>query len=895
MFSLRRIIRRHPLIAIIIISFAALFIITSIMLVLFLARPFTATLAFEDLARDYPKIYSTLKTAFRISDIPLRLITLPIPDKLETYKLTISSQDLERLNANLPSINPDDQLTFLSSQYKDAVPATFEAGDSRHQVKVHYRGDNKNHWAFSKKSWRIKFEDDPFEGFESIDLIIPEDRGYFQELVMNYLAQKLNLPVPQMSLVNLYVNRQRQGTYLMAEHWSQAFLEHRGLAESDNLYGENDLGFVASGNVYHLAKIQKFHQDTSASSNNFAEVELLLDTLNQPSTQDFVTSFERIVDMQNFLNWQAHSVLMFSRSQRKSHNLVFDFNSQTGLLEFIPWNITMVSRDLTTMPVDPDYNPLVTRALADDQLYLRRNQVLWKYVSDDNNLRDLLAFLDQQLHRSWADIAKGSLRRFSLLEMFISTKKFRGQLVTAHNRLKTRLQESKATITITTHPETENYSGTIAYIDIETFGFSPIKLKQLTAEFSATPSAEIRVYKDSDRDGRLGPPDQEIGSLSPPNWRNKKLWAEAGIKLSDFTIAPRRDFDPPESTKHITRLFFTSNQTFFLSDLSAKTENAVTNKNEAIYAVRLVDDETFRYLPYKNMPIEQFLSQSSLPFIRVESSNQITLSPGVYTLSEITIIPSTVTLIIQPGTTFRFGAGASLVAYGQVIAQGSDSSPIVFTSDSTDPWGVFAVVGSQADGSKFSHLLVEHAGQAYINGTYFTGALAIHYADTTVTDSIFRLNTGDDGLNIKHANTKVTDSEFIENSFDGLDLDVITGEVAGNTFTRNGNDGLDISFSDVVIDNNQFTDSGDKCISVGEKSTPKIKNNHISGCNIGIAAKDLSEVSLTNNQIINNTTGVAVYQKKDIFGGAKVTINNNQFENNDTDFDISDNSELIQQ
>ena len=80
-----------------------------------------------------------------------------------------------------------------------------------------------------------------------------------------------------------------------------------------------------------------------------------------------------------------------------------------------------------------------------------------------------------------------------------------------------------------------------------------------------------------------------------------------------------------------------------------------------------------------------------------------------------------------------------------------------------------------------------------------------------------------------------------------------------------GNDGPDISGSDVLIQNNIIKNSGDKGISVGERSTPKIYNNLIEGCVIGIAVKDGSRAEISDNKLIKNKTGIAAYLKKPLY------------------------------
>lgn len=309
---------------------------------------------------------------------------------------------------------------------------------------------------------------------------------------------------------------------------------------------------------------------------------------------------------------------------------------------------------------------------------------------------------------------------------------------------------------------------------------------------------------------------------------------------------------------------------------------------------RLVDDRVFRYQDKIFQPMEEFLND--YPMFKKDKNSKnaqgIILPQGKYNFSQTLIVPSTVELAIEPGTTIQLAPKTSILSYAKVIAQGTSSQPITLTSKSGQPWGVFAIVGKHASGTQLNYLVVENGSEDYLNGIYFTGALAVHYAHVTIASSIFRFNSGDDGLNIKHANATLDDNTFTRNQNDGLDLDVVTGQVSGNLFYQNGNDGLDISFSDVSITGNEFIENSDKCLSIGEKSTPNIVNNSFTRCDTAIAVKDLSRALITKNQFLSNDTAISAFQKKLIFGGATVTLDQNEFKDNHVDFDINPNSTL---
>jgi len=298
-------------------------------------------------------------------------------------------------------------------------------------------------------------------------------------------------------------------------------------------------------------------------------------------------------------------------------------------------------------------------------------------------------------------------------------------------------------------------------------------------------------------------------------------------------------------------------------------------------------------LKKKYSQLHQQLTANTVPSFISPTKDEAMILSGSHTFTETIIIPRNTQLTILPGTTLRFMPGISLLSYSPVIAQGTQSAPILISSATSEPWGAFAVIDTNDQASKFEYVTIENAAHAVVNNTTFTGGLAVHYSDVEIRNSIFRNNHGDDGANIKYAHAIIQDNQFIDNEFDGLDLDIVTGEIKNNLFANNGNDGLDVSFNQAIIKDNIMQNNSDKCLSLGEQSLAPVTNNTLSDCIMGAAVKDLSDILFENNLIKNNQQGIAVYQKKPIFGGAIIRLKNNQFEDNQENTWIDDLSEII--
>jgi len=256
---------------------------------------------------------------------------------------------------------------------------------------------------------------------------------------------------------------------------------------------------------------------------------------------------------------------------------------------------------------------------------------------------------------------------------------------------------------------------------------APLFLEKIEIELAATPTANLKLSTNN----------QNLGNFKFEKWRKNKQVALLSLKLSPPLEITDQDFS------------ITSPQTFSLldADFTIKDPN---NQKANLTAIRFIDQNTFQYLDESYTNIDEVLSKHSFLSLDPNTPNQLVINPGTYTITQTVIIPRDLKLVISPGTTLRFTPNTSLVSYSQVTALGTNTAPITFTGSTSSPWGVFAVIGKNASGSQFKHANLSGASNAYINGAFFSGGLAIHYADVTISDSRFSNNTGDDGLNIKN-------------------------------------------------------------------------------------------------------------------------------------------------
>ncbi len=348
-------------------------------------------------------------------------------DTLPSYTLVISESNRNQLLQNLPEPKPGN---ILIAQYKKEVPATIIKDNIIYDAEVRFRGDNYNHWAFQKKSWRIKLVDDDLDGMDEFDLIIPGDRMFVQELFSFRLAQRLGLITPKAYFVTLRVNGSGKRTYLLIQQWSNILIEQNKRPVTGLLVGESEKMQYLYKTVFGT---QSFGQGNTKVS-DLSSIEYLFNLLDEDDAE-FYTNLPTILDMDSTLKWIAHSTVMFSRSQKDTHNLVVYINSSTGKIELIPWNVTMLDDDPKNIPIDTEYNLLVTRILKNPEWKKIRDNYVLELISDKNQLREDLAWIDHIKNQVRPAVLNDKDRRSLFVEYELQINKFKDRYQQAFYKL----------------------------------------------------------------------------------------------------------------------------------------------------------------------------------------------------------------------------------------------------------------------------------------------------------------------------------------------------------------------------------------------------------------------------------------------------------------------------
>lgn len=816
----------------------------------------------------YPSL-AFLTRSYRILDI-LYFWDVFMPRKLPVYELTINKADLKKLEKNLPSLA--EESWGGGDLKKNEVGGILKCGDREYKVTVRFRGDSQIHWAYPKKSWRVKIDNNELEskglinGMSEFNFIVAEDRSFIVEQLNNYRAGKLGLLTPYSEFVDLKLNGRGQGAYYLVEQWSPDFLERNNVKADINLYGEEAFRGLVNENIYtYLENWRKYTQDNYYSFDNFAEMDKLLSLIREADDETFWREISNLIDLNSFYAWNTQAILAGSDHQDYAHNLRIYFDNSYGKFRFIPWEVNQAERGGF---YDYYVSPLIDRILKNPEFLAGRNQVLWNYVKDEDNLADDLDFYNSTLKKVKPSYYKDNLKSCSNLYFDRMITNHRRILIGHYKEIQDKLKESFVSV-----EARFNFGGDgkTTRLDFLSRNYSPLEIRGI--EFNSENQVKAKLYWDKNKNGFFDAADVLTDTFKQKD--KNTYFASSSVIIAgqrrweEFTI---ENYDQPVEIDYAKESFFvvSDQPDFILEKLDPKVANVFTEE-AAEFLVHYVDEATFKNFSEIGQSVDQFLLKQTA-FKR--SGNGLVLPIGSYNFNSDIIIPEGTSLTISAGTVLTMGPGASIIAYSPIKILGETERPVVFTaSNKNQPWGVLGLTQG-AGSSVIKNAIFEYGKDDYINGIYFSGMASVYFAKVEIDGCTFRYARADDGLNVKNADGEIRNSLFYRNSADGFDIDFNSSLVENNRFIENGNDGLDVSGSRSLIYKNLMSGNGDKGISIGENSAPIIINNLIQKNNIGLEIKDLSQPKIINCTAINNEIGINSYRKKIIFGGGDGEVYN---------------------
>lgn len=159
-------------------------------------------------------------------------------------------------------------------------------------------------------------------------------------------------------------------------------------------------------------------------------------------------------------------------------------------------------------------------------------------------------------------------------------------------------------------------------------------------------------------------------------------------------------------------------------------------------------------------------------------------------IQELTTVSENATLTIEPGVEVRFNQDAinprliigSSTSQGRLIAIGTDTQKIIFTSNSTDPqpgdWRNIYFRSTAADDSVIENAVIEYGG------SYAQGSLYISESNPTVRYCTVRYSLFS-GIKLYLSTAEISNCTIEGNELYGVECDGFSGVLDDNLFANN--------------------------------------------------------------------------------------------------------------
>ncbi len=876
--------------------------------------------------------------------------------KLPVIELTIPELSMQTLLKAIPEIDPNINKVTNFSRFAGVdgpqwpwVPAALTYGRRTYDVEVRFRGWNMDHFMVQKKSWRVKFpKDNLFYGLREINIINQRDHTAVIDVLRSELLRDSGLLVPTQFMVHLRINGRFAGIQTYLEQPGERFFIKHNRAVGD-FYGEkkpidSKKGFLNPDSWQKYSAWKDRH-----SFENLMELYRAIFSKGRPGYKEKI---EEILDIDQYLTFCAHAAIM-ARLNPSGHNIRWIFDPVSGKFQIVPWyqgpttyrsgnDFRLIKRlGWKVYPLGLAINDDMDGLFHLEDFRERYYSRTWELLTSSHERSRILAKIDELYELVKEDVYADSRIHYSpYVQMYISNEQWEESISRLKELVVLRDQYLKSEfnrcdLTVSAKP-----SGPGEFVAESLLG-----ALTLLGRIELTSSEHIAPYVETLRIGIRGlqlesiedlivldsKSGQQFKAISESNGNGEEMLVsfkiarsfpsrvsgipyqvplENGIFVSPYPMETGKLYTP-QKTIHTLSLALRGKRvlpsTVAWEVLSVAARNSVTGdplpsgvSPEQAHSGSRVESGMTRTMELVSHPRtpEGTLSERKPDGIGklqpgiAQFQKTVVWSRGKRVLEEDYVVEKGTKLIVEAGAVIAIREGRSLLVKGLIEAKGTPQEPILFTSENPgEYWGVIAVATQRQGMNVFQNCIFEYGSNATLGRVDYTGVVSLYFSEGTVEECIFRDNRADDAINSKYASPTISNCRFVRN-LDAVDIDFGGGIVKNCTFRDSRDDAIDLSSSWAIIRDNRIYGGGDKGISIGEKSFPKVYNNLILDCNIGIAIKDLSEPVMINNTVTRNKWGLALYRKKFEFGPSKGELINSIVFGNRTDVIIEKGSHI---
>ncbi|MBL4709261.1 MAG: CotH kinase family protein [Flavobacteriales bacterium] len=734
---------------------------------------------------------------------------------------------------------------------------SFSSRENILPIKTRLKGDLLDHIQGAKWSFRVKIrKGKTFKRMKAFSLQTPESRYYLHEYVSHQLFLQEGLLTTRYDFAPVYINSKSRGNYAIEEHFAKQLIEFNLRREGpilkfdedtkwrNTVFGLNPKAKERYRSLmpeYQSSRIIPFSaSDVVKNPKLKSQFEIAHSLIFQYKNR--LTPAEEIFDIEKTAKFLALTDLLNGKHGTTWHNQRFYYNP-------INCKIELINYDNFTSSIDKEKSAHA-HIFSFDQNFtdVSENLIYPSLFTTDTIVKKYISYLEKYTQESFLLEFYNSQKESIEYYLTLLKKEFPAyhidssfQLKNAHS-LRNEIPELKKKLA-------SGYFENINLIDQKV---------EVSNQYrpSIIPLFLNAYYSTNDSNSTL-----VVENFNPRKLVLLGLKGEKGKILYEFQkeieIDKFQSGHPSDTLLNIPTIPNVSKLIFKDLDSNTIFETELTlwrkNTEKSPYQRLLVSD--------KAKPEQLFLKKG----------DTLLLSLGKYQLTERILIPENRIVVFEAGVELDMINNAAIISHSALQMKGTESGIIKITSSDYSSNGIVVLQANKK--SIIKHTIFSKLNTLDYLGWTLSGAVNFYESEVEINHSTFEHNQCEDALNIIRSNFKVNNCKFLNIYADAFDSDFCTGILENSLFDRVGNDAIDFSTSQIKIENCTIKNIQDKGISGGEGSTLWVKNTTMEQCNIGVASKDLSEVSLENCSIANCKYGLVVLKKKAEYGPAKITTN----------------------
>ena len=784
---------------------------------------------------------------------PFHKIDLEIDDFFDDLnifkKFFYSRQDVKRIDIKMSS----DDLKNFHDEKDFFLKLGYQKGELKNWRKVKILIDGKKYKAkiklhgnsstplIKKFSFQIKLDKEGnfYNGQKRFKLIYAKTEIPFSVIVPNHLAKTEKLYSPIGEYKNVYVNGVFYGSYYLSDMLSKEVLETDYGITDYAIFKPNDdwdrMTYGHSSNIDIEAENMEIRGTFSNESQARARIQEFFKKIKNGS----VFKDSTLTDQDYFAKFLALQALTSESHNAAGDNLKLLLNLRDGKIYPIFRNEGNSSERLIKIPGNPYKSIEKFNLMWLESYYTNNNDHL--YINDAPAMELYRLYLRNGFLRS---------KRDKFIQSMIEEKKY--------DQIFQNIYDKNAKVLLSGDISSRylNYDiwASRRYIEkMYSFAKNYINYSKLFVSHDNEIN-KVNILSDSFQPLRI----EKIKYLN-----NEDIEKEVSTNI--FIQAPNLDNDMKiiidkttididddiknilqVSARNLTNDKMINDDDIYLSKINLK------NNNNSGYINTLINNQ----IKYSEKLLEN-------------DRKNIEIKSGKYNLKNHLIFDSDVDVNFESDVNITMDENIVILIRGNVSFKGTENLPISFTEkDSNNTFGSIIIMGGNGHTTSMENVIIKGGKDTYFNGIHSSAALMIHDSDVVIKNLKVSNSQADDGLNVRFSKIDISNSYFINNFYDQVDLDFCEGVMHNNLFNgelnENG-DGLDLSGSVVKINNNKFDTFVDKALSIGEKSEACIENNLIKNSHIGIASKDGSNVYSFNNSYENVEEINKTYLKKKMY------------------------------